>query len=58
MAVLLLMIRGIAAYSWDFDASNGITAEATGKTATKTYTTAGTYTVTLTVTDTEWTEVL
>ncbi len=44
--------KGIASYSWDFDASNGITSEATGKTASKTYTTAGTYTVTLTVTDT------
>ncbi len=44
--------KGIASYSWDFDAANGITSEATGKTATKTYTTAGTYTVTLTVTDT------
>ena len=44
--------KGIASYSWDFDASNGITSEATGKTATKTYTTAGNYTVTLTVTDT------
>jgi hypothetical protein len=44
--------KGIAIYSWDFDASNGITAEATGKTATKTYTTEGTYIVTLTVTDT------
>ena len=44
--------KGIASYSWDFDASNGVTSEATGKTATKTYTTAGTYTVTLTVTDT------
>nr|HML25696.1 disaggregatase related repeat-containing protein [Methanomethylovorans sp.] len=44
--------KGIASYSWDFDASNGITSEATGETATKTYETAGTYTVTLTVTDT------
>ncbi len=44
--------KGVASYSWDFDASNGITSEATGKTTTKTYTTAGTYTVTLTVTDT------
>ncbi|MGD9778752.1 disaggregatase related repeat-containing protein, partial [Methanomethylovorans sp.] len=44
--------KGIASYSWDFDASNGITAEATTKTVTKTYTAAGTYTVTLTVTDT------
>jgi PKD repeat protein len=44
--------KGIASYSWDFDASNGITADATTKTASRTYTTAGTYTVTLTVTDT------
>ncbi len=44
--------KGIASYSWDFDSSNGITSEATGKTATKTYSTAGTYTVTLIVTDT------
>jgi PKD repeat protein len=44
--------KGIASYSWDFDASNGVTSEATGKTATKTYTTGGNYTVTLTVTDT------
>ena len=43
---------GIASYSWDFDASNGITSEATGRTTTKTYESAGTYTVTLTVTDT------
>ncbi len=44
--------KGIASYAWDFDASNGITADATTKTASRTYTTAGTYTVTLTVTDT------
>jgi len=44
--------KGIASYSWDFDQSNGITADATTKIASKTYTTAGTYTVTLTVTDT------
>ncbi len=44
--------KGIVSYSWDFDASNGITSEATGKIVTKTYATAGTYTVTLTVTDT------
>ena len=44
--------KGIASYSWDFDASNGITSEANTVGATKTYTTAGTYTVTLTVTDT------
>ncbi|WP_370571656.1 disaggregatase related repeat-containing protein [Methanomethylovorans sp.] len=43
--------KGIVSYRWDFDTSNGITIEATGKTATKTYTTAGTYTVTLTVID-------
>jgi len=41
----------IVSYRWDFDASNGITTEATGQRATKTYTKAGTYTVTLTVTD-------
>nr|HML26324.1 disaggregatase related repeat-containing protein [Methanomethylovorans sp.] len=44
--------NGIASYSWDFDASNGITSEATGATTTKTFTAAGTYVVTLTVTDT------
>jgi len=44
--------KGIASYSWDFDLSNGITAEATTITASKVYTTAGTYTVSLTVTDT------
>ncbi|WP_321419082.1 disaggregatase related repeat-containing protein [uncultured Methanomethylovorans sp.] len=44
--------KGISSYSWDFDASNGITSEAAGKTATKKFTTAGTYIVTLTVTDT------
>ncbi len=44
--------KGIASYSWDFDLSNGITAEATTMIASKTYTAIGTYTVTLTVTDT------
>ncbi len=44
--------NGIVSYSWDFDASNGITSEATGVTATTTYASAGNYTVTLTVTDT------
>ncbi|WP_333788043.1 disaggregatase related repeat-containing protein, partial [Methanomethylovorans sp.] len=44
--------KGVASYSWDFDASNGITSEATGATTTKTFTAAGTYVVTLTVTDT------
>nr|WP_321416630.1 alpha/beta fold hydrolase [uncultured Methanomethylovorans sp.] len=44
--------KGIASYSWDFDLSNGITAEATTMIASKTYTTVGTYTATLTVTDT------
>jgi len=44
--------KGITSYSWDFDASNGITSEATGVMTAKAYTTAGIYTVTLTVTDT------
>ncbi|MCC7577009.1 MAG: DNRLRE domain-containing protein [Methanomethylovorans sp.] len=44
--------KGIVSYSWDFDASNGITSEATGRTVTKTYRNAGTYTVTLIATDT------
>ena len=44
--------KGIESYSWDFDASDSITSEASGVTATKTYDAAGTYTVTLTVTDT------
>ncbi|MGB3907515.1 MAG: disaggregatase related repeat-containing protein, partial [Methanomethylovorans sp.] len=43
---------GIVSYSWDFDASNGITSDATGITVTNTYAKAGNYTVTLTVTDT------
>ncbi len=38
-------------YDWDFDASDGITVEATGPTPSHTYATAGTFTVTLTVTD-------
>jgi subtilisin len=42
---------GITSYSWDFDASNGIGGDANGVTATHTYTTAGDYTVTLTVDD-------
>lgn len=42
---------GITSYSWDFDASNGIGEDANGVTATHTYTTAGDYTVTLTVDD-------
>jgi hypothetical protein len=44
--------KGITTYSWDFDAEDGITTEATGVTATHTYTAARNYTVTLTVTDT------
>jgi PKD repeat protein len=44
--------NGIVSYSWDFDDSDGITSEATGVAVNKTYTTAGNYTVTLTVTDT------
>ncbi len=42
---------GITSYSWDFDASDGIEEDATGVTADHTYSTAGQYTVTLTVTD-------
>ena len=42
---------GIASYSWDFDANNGIQTDATGVTVGNSYATAGTYTVTLTVTD-------
>ncbi len=38
-------------YSWDFDASDGITAEATGATPSHTYAAAGAFTATLTVTD-------
>jgi len=41
----------IVSYSWDFDASNGVSEDAVGMTASHTYSTAGTYTVTLTVTD-------
>ncbi|AGB50740.1 PDK repeat-containing protein (plasmid) [Methanomethylovorans hollandica DSM 15978] len=43
--------KGIVSYSWDFDAADGITTEATEVMVTKTYATAGNYTVTLTVTD-------
>ncbi len=42
---------GIASYFWDFDASNGITVEATGATPSHTYLDPGTYTVTLKVSD-------
>jgi hypothetical protein len=38
-------------YSWDFDAADGITPDATGSTPSHTYTVPGTFTVTLTVTD-------
>jgi PKD repeat protein len=38
-------------YSWDFDASDGISADATGVTASHAYATVGTYNATLTVTD-------
>jgi PKD repeat protein len=44
--------KGIVSYSWDFDISDGISVDATGKTVTKVYDRPGTYTVTLTVTDT------
>ncbi len=44
---------GIASYSWDFDVlSDGTQSEATTVTANHTYTKAGTYLVSLTVTDT------
>jgi PKD repeat protein len=42
---------GITSYQWDFDDSDGIQIDATGVTASHTYDTAGTYTVTLTVDD-------
>jgi plastocyanin len=42
---------GITSYQWDFDASDGIQEDARGVTASHTYSTAGTYTVTLTVDD-------
>ena len=41
----------ILSYEWDFDASNGIQVDAIGATAGNSYATAGSYTVTLTVTD-------
>lgn len=45
--------EGIATYSWDFDAANGITSQSGLVRPTYTYQRAGTYTVTLTVTDTK-----
>jgi len=42
---------GITDHSWDYDASDGTQVDATGITTSHTYNTAGTYTVTLTVTD-------
>ncbi|MCL5103727.1 MAG: PKD domain-containing protein [Armatimonadetes bacterium] len=38
-------------YSWDFDNSNGIQAESTGRMASYTYTRGGDFTITLTVSD-------
>jgi PKD repeat protein len=38
-------------YAWDFDASNGVTVDATGPLASHTYAAAGAFTVTLTVAD-------
>ncbi len=38
-------------YAWDFDASDGITIDAVGATPSHTYSVAGSFTVTLTVTD-------
>ena len=42
---------GIVNYSWDFNVSDSIGEDANGPTVNHTYTAAGTYTVTLTVTD-------
>ncbi|MCL7475279.1 MAG: PGF-pre-PGF domain-containing protein [ANME-2 cluster archaeon] len=42
---------GIVNYSWDFNANDGITIDATGVTTNHIYTVPGTYTVTLNVTD-------
>jgi len=44
--------KGISSYSWDFDASNGIQSDATGKSVSRIFNSAGKFTVTLTVTDT------
>jgi len=41
----------IVSYEWDFDASDGITVDATGPSPSNSYATDGVYTVTLTVTD-------
>ena len=41
----------IVSYEWDFDASDGITVDATGPSPSNSYADADTYTVTLTVTD-------
>ena len=46
----------ISSYSWDFNASDGIQEDATGVEVTHQYTTAGNYTVTLTVTGTSGTD--
>ncbi|HJH27874.1 MAG TPA: hypothetical protein C5S37_14190, partial [Methanophagales archaeon] len=46
----------ISSYSWDFNASNGIQEDAAGVEVTHQYTTAGNYTVTLTVTGTSGTD--
>ncbi|MCG7847559.1 MAG: DNRLRE domain-containing protein, partial [ANME-2 cluster archaeon] len=44
--------NGIVSYIWDFDDSNGFQQDAIGAVVNHIYDTAGTYTVTLTVTDT------
>ena len=41
----------ITSYVWDFDVTDGLGSDATGEATTHTYTTAGTYTVTLIVED-------
>jgi len=42
---------GITSYAWDFDASDGIQKDASGKNVSNFFNTPGVYTVTLTVTD-------
>ena len=44
---------GIESYAWDFDASDGLQQDALGVTVQHSYDTAGTYTATLTVTDSD-----